>query len=47
MASTFGGDNGVIGQFKEESRVSVTDNSANSLYGKGGMGAGPDGMLSF
>lgn len=27
--------------------MSVTDNSANSIYGKGGMAAGPDGMLSF
>ena len=37
----------MIGQFKQESRVSVTDNSANSIYGRGGMEAGPDGMLSF
>ena len=37
----------MIGQFRDESRVSVTDNSANSIYGKGGMAPGPDGMLSF
>lgn len=47
VAGTFGGEPGVMGQFKDESRVSITDNSANSLYGKGGMAAGPDGMLSF
>lgn len=46
VAGTFGGDIGVIGQYKDESRVSVTDNSANSIYGKG-MAPGPDGQLSF
>tara|TARA_B110000305_G_C19057889_1_gene455715 strand:+ start:390 stop:539 length:150 start_codon:yes stop_codon:yes gene_type:complete len=46
-AGTFGGDIGVIGQYKEdqykdEGRMSVTDNSANSIYGKG-VAPGPDG----
>ena len=47
-AGTFGGDIGVIGQYKDdqlykdEGRMSVTDNSANSIYGKG-VAPGPDG----
>ena len=46
VAGTFGGDVGVIGQYKDENRVSITDNSGNSIYGKG-VAPGPDGNLSF
>ena len=45
MAGTFGGD-GILGKVQDENRVSVTDNSGNSLYGKV-HAAGPDGMYSF
>ena len=47
VAGTFGGDVGVIGQYKDENRVSITDNSGNSIYGKAGVAPGPDGNLSF
>ena len=50
MAGTFGGDLGVIGQIgkEDEQRLSIKDNSSNSIYGKAGlMGPGPDGNMSF
>ena len=46
MAGTFGGEPGLMGMAREdESRVSQTDNSGNSIYGKNTTG--PDGMYSF
>ena len=46
VVGTFGGD-GILDNVQNENRVSIDDNNTGSIYGKGGVGFGGDGALSF